>query len=89
MPYLEFTSHLRRHVDCLPLEADAATLPDLLAAAFARTPALRGYVLDDLGHIRQHVAVFVDNQLVIDRACWSIPLRPDSRVYVMQALSGG
>lgn len=89
MPRIEFTSHLRRHVNCPAVEVEAVSLRGALEQVFAQNPALRGYVLDDLSHIRQHVAVFVDNQLLGDRARWDVPLRADSQVYVMQALSGG
>lgn len=89
MPRIEFTSHLKRHVVCPTVEVEATSLRVALRLVFDTNPALRGYVLDDQHHIRQHVAVFVDNQLLRDRVDWDIPLRPDSQVYVMQALSGG
>lgn len=42
------------------LELDGPRLFDLLDALFARYPALRGYVLDEHGTVRHHVAIFVD-----------------------------
>ena len=50
---------------------------------------LRGYVLDDQGHLRRHVQVFVDAAMVADRAGLSDPVGDASEVFVMQALSGG
>ena len=68
----------------------AATLRAALEAAFAANPRLRGYVLDDQGHVRPNVAIFVDGRRCArSRRAQSDPLAPDSRVYVMQALSGG
>jgi len=61
----------------------------VLEAAFVDRPALRGYVLDDQGAVRQHVAVFVDGERLRDVARQSDPVRPDSVIHVMQALSGG
>ena len=89
MPRIEFTRQLLRHVDCPSATVDAATLREALESVFALNPQLRGYVLDDQGSVRQHVAVFIDNQLVRQRESLDIPLAPTAEVYVMQALSGG
>jgi sulfur carrier protein ThiS len=56
---------------------------------FAAQPQARGYVLDEQGHLRKHVVVFVDGQRVRDREQLSDPVRDSSEVYVMQALTGG
>jgi len=46
-------------------------------------------VLDDQGHLRPNVVVFIDGQRSTDRTGLSDALRPDSSVHVLQALSGG
>ena len=52
--------------------------------------AKRGrYILDDQGHLRQHVVVFIDGRRVSDRAALDDKLAPGSNVHVLQALSGG
>lgn len=89
MPWIEFTSHLARHVEAPAREVAAASLREALEQIFSDSPRLRSYILDDQGQVRQHVAVFVDSVLLRDRVHWDVPLRNDSRVYVMQALSGG
>ncbi|MEZ6064623.1 MAG: hypothetical protein R3B90_02695 [Planctomycetaceae bacterium] len=89
MPRIEFTPQLAKHVDCPARDSDAASLRTALDEAFAASPKLRGYILDDQSRLRQHVAIFVDNQLLRDRDNWNVPLRPESLVFVMQALSGG
>ena len=89
MPRIVFTQQLRRFTDAPELDAPAATLRELLDAAFALNPLLRGYVLDDQGHLRGNVAVFVDGRRCTERVRLDDPLQPDSRVHVMQALSGG
>ena len=55
----------------------------------AREPRLRGYLLDDQGSLRRHVALFVDGVQVRDRRGLGDPLQDDSEIYVVQALSGG
>lgn len=89
MATLFFTPNLRRHVDCPTLELPAGTVADLFDAYFSRWPAVRGFVLDDQGHVRHHVKVIVDGRNIRDRARLSDVLDADSQVHVFQALSGG
>lgn len=87
-----FAKAFRRHVDCpdAPVRLGASgTLRDALDAYFDSHPAVRSYVLDDVGGLRRHVAVFVDGDLVADRVALSDPLTSDSTIHVFQALSGG
>ena len=65
------------------------TVHEALTQVFESNPRLRGYVVDERGALRKHMSVFVDGELIRDRAHLSDPLTPDSEVYVMQALSGG
>ena len=50
---------------------------------------LRGYVLDDQGHVRPNVVIFIDGRRCTDRVRLADALAPDSTVHVLQALSGG
>lgn len=89
MPRIEFTRQLTRHIDCPAVSVEAATLREALESVFQGNPGLRGYVLDDQGDIRKHVALFIDSQLLRQRDKLDIPLAPGAEVFVMQALSGG
>lgn len=89
MPRVEFAPALTRHVPCPPQLVRAETLGDALAAAFAAAPALRGYVLDEQGAVRKHVAVFVNARALVDRTRLDLPLRDEDQVLVIQALTGG
>ena len=62
---------------------------EVLEALFARHPPLRGYVLDERGAVRRHVALFVDGEALQPKTDLARPLRADAELYVMQALSGG
>lgn len=66
-----------------------ATVREALDDLFARLPQLRGYVLDDQGALRHHVAAFVNGVVVRDKVALSEPVPPDGEVYLVQALSGG
>ena len=70
-------------------EVAGDSVREVLAAVFARAPVLRSYVLDDAGEVRKHVTVFVDGEPIRDRAAQSDPVRPDSEIFLLQALSGG
>lgn len=89
MARVVFTPQLRRFVEAPEVDTPAATLREALEAAFALNPRLRGYVLDDQGHLRPNVVAFIDGRRSTDRRGLADPLRPDSPVHVMQALSGG
>lgn len=90
-----FAKAFRRHVECpdervaAGAEGSAATVRAALEAYFDLHPAARSYVLDDLGAARKHVAVFVDGDLVTDRARLTDPVTPTSTIHIFQALSGG
>jgi sulfur-carrier protein len=89
MARVVFTENLQRHVACPPTSAPGTTVRDVLEAVFAQNPRARGYVLDDRGELRRHMTVFVNGELVRDRAGLSDAVGPESEIYVMQALSGG
>jgi sulfur-carrier protein len=89
MPSVRFTPQLRRFTETPEVECGAATLRQALEAAFAVNPRLRGYVLDDQGHVRPNVAIFIDGRRCADAVAQSDALGPSSQIFVMQALSGG
>jgi sulfur-carrier protein len=89
MPTVTFAPHLQRHVPCPPQTVLAATLSDALRSALAAAPGLQHYVLDDQGHIRKHVAVFVNGEMITNRQDLSVALKVTDEVMVVQALSGG
>jgi molybdopterin synthase sulfur carrier subunit len=55
----------------------------------ASEPRLRGYVLDDQGTLRRHVAIYVNGRPIGDRVRLTDPVAADDEIYVFQALSGG
>jgi molybdopterin converting factor small subunit len=89
MPRIVFTANLQRHVAAPECEVAADTVGAALHEVFAGHRALRGYVLDEQGHLRKHVFVFVDGVRIRDRRGLSDAVRPDSAIHVMQALTGG
>jgi sulfur carrier protein ThiS len=89
MVSVEFAASLRRHVACAPQNVAAGSLRGVLEEALAAAPELRHYVFDDQGHIRKHVAVFINKTMVLDRQNLGQALASGDSVLVIQALTGG
>ena len=89
MPTVRFTDNIQRHVQCPPRQVDGATVREALDRYFVDNERARGYVLDDQGRLRHHMAAFVDGRQLLDRACLSDPVAADAVIDVVQALSGG
>ena len=89
MPRVVFTSNLQRHVACPEREVGGSTLAQALAAVFADSPQVREYVLDEQGHVRKHVSIYIDGHRIKDRERLTDAVTARSEIYVLQALSGG
>lgn len=89
MAVVRLAQHLQRHVPHVEFRVSGATVREALDAVFAQCPTLRGYVLDDQGAVRKHVAIFADNELLNDRRMLTDVIGPSTEIYLMQALSGG
>jgi sulfur-carrier protein len=89
MARIAFTANIQRHVACPEAGAFGRTVREVLENAFAEIPRARGYVLDDQAALCKHMVIFVDGQIVRDRARLTDAVSETSRIYVIQALSGG
>jgi len=79
-PLAEYTRHRRE------VEADGATLAELLADLDRRYPGLRFRVIDEQGAVRPHIKVFVNR---VQARSLAVALAPADEVLVVAALSGG
>jgi hypothetical protein len=89
MAQVHFTSWLRELVPGAPLSVLGATVGEALTVVWSLEPQVRGYVLDDQGRLRKHVCIFADGARLPHTAALTHRIRPDTELYVMQALSGG
>ncbi len=89
MATVRFTQNIQRHVGCPTREATGSILRDVLNDYFKDNERARGYVLDEMGSVRQHMVVFIDGEAVVDRNGLSDPVKPDSIIDVIQSLAGG
>jgi sulfur carrier protein ThiS len=84
-----FTSALQRFLPAPSAQVAGVTIGEALSEVFTLHPRLRGYVLDDQGALRRHVAIYVNGRPIGDRARLTDPVASEDEIYVFQALSGG
>lgn len=89
MPTVSFAPQLQRHVSCPTQWVAATSLGEALHAAFQAAPPMQSYVLDEQGHVRKHVAVFINNEMIASRRDLSRAVGENDSIMVIQALSGG
>ncbi len=89
MARVVFTPNIQRHVDCPETDVPGASVREVLDALFAGNPRARGYVLDDQGGLRRHMAIYLGGRLIRDRIGLGDPVGEDDTLYIFQALSGG
>ena len=68
------------------VEAEGATLAELLHDLDRRHPGIRFRMVDEQGRIRRHMRVFLNRETVDDLAAAIVET---DEIVIMQALSGG
>jgi sulfur-carrier protein len=64
---------------------DGATVAEVLRALEAAHPAVTGWILDERGHIRRHINVYVNGEAGTDETS----VTADDRLHVLPAITGG
>lgn len=90
MAVVKFTPNLKRFFpDLTEFNVEASTVAEVVAAAEARWNGLAAYIVDEHGRLRPHVNIFVNEDLIYDKVHLSDKVTDSTRIYIMQALSGG
>ena len=90
MAYVKFTPNLKRFFpELCECEIEAATVADIVAAVDQRWRGLGDYIIDEQGALRKHVNIFVGDELLRDKRSLSDSVSADTRIFIVQALSGG
>jgi molybdopterin synthase sulfur carrier subunit len=90
MAIIKFTSALKRfYPDLDDLEIEVKNVNEVLEKINMKHAGIKNYLIDDRGILRKHINIFVDGELILDREKMTDPLKTESEVYIMQALSGG
>lgn len=89
MPAIRFTHNIQRHVACPERRVQGATVREALEDYFRDNSRARGYVLDDQGRLRQHMAIFVNGRQIQDPVQLSDAVPAGAAIDIIQSLSGG
>ena len=90
MAHVTFTRHLQRFFPNLAeCDVPATNVREVIEALERLHPGISSYLLDETGRLRRHVNVFVNEEPIYDRRTLADALAPDTKVYIVQALSGG
>jgi molybdopterin synthase sulfur carrier subunit len=71
------------------VDAEGATVREVLADLTSRYPATRGHLLDDSGDLNRFVNVYVNNEDVRLGEGLDTSVDPSSTVIVLPAMAGG
>lgn len=83
---IHFTSALKRfYPDLKTISVEASDIPSALDQCEAHYPGIKSFLLEDDGQLRKHVNVFVGEEL----ASLESDVKPQDKIYIFQALSGG
>lgn len=90
MAHIKFTPNLKRFFpDLTEVEVDAKTVSEVIKQVDNRWRGLADYIVDEQGALRKHVNIFVGDELIHDKKNLSDAVNVDTKIYIMQALSGG
>lgn len=90
MQTIKCTGALRRFFPDLKDHAvKGETVGDAIAQFEKLYPGISDYLLDEQGHLRKHVNIFVGGQLIQDRTGLKDKLEEGTEILIFQALSGG
>jgi sulfur-carrier protein len=84
-----FAASLQRHITCATQNVAPASLREVLKTALLAAPDLAHYIFDDQANIRKHVAIFINRDMLQNRADLTQTLNAGDQVLVVQALTGG
>ena len=89
---MTLTSHLFAFFPQLEgeaLEVEASTVAEVVQGLEEIAPGFAFYICDERGRLRRHVNIFLGTERIGDVRTLSDPVDADTRVFIMQALSGG
>ena len=81
---------LRVHIDVPErVQVEGTTAREAIDALIEIHPPLRRFVLDDARRLRQHVNIYINDELIADRHQLSDGVEAGDKLYILPAVSGG
>jgi molybdopterin converting factor small subunit len=90
MAKVRFTPALKRFFpDLEEVNVNAPTLALAFQEVEHRFPGINDYIFNERGEVRQHMNIFIGDELIKDRIKLSDKIEAGEEILVFQALSGG
>lgn len=90
MVEIKFTSALKRFFpDLQTTFASSGTIKSVLQEIEQQYPGISHYLVDEQMHLRKHVNIFINGQLLGDEKDLETVIEEGQELYFIQALSGG
>ena len=90
MPEVKFTSALQRFFpDLTHVHIQGNTIAEIVEGVEQQFPGIKGYLLEEDGSLRQHVNIFLKEEMIKDRMALTDAVNEKDEVLIFQALSGG
>jgi sulfur-carrier protein len=90
MALINFTSALKRfYPDLKPVQIQASTIGEALLELNQFYPHLSDFLIDEHGALRQHINVFIGDNMINDRETLADTIGEKEEILIFQALSGG
>jgi molybdopterin converting factor small subunit len=90
MAKIKFTSALKRFFPSLTeSDIEGNTVKQVLDNVEKVYPGISTYLVDDHGHLRRHLNIFINGDLIKDRLTLRDNVSNSNEILIFQALSGG
>ncbi len=91
MAKVKFTNLLRRFYPNLKdhVEVQGQSVVAVVEALNQQHPGLKDYLVDERGKLRQHVNIFIGEELIKDKETLQDEVKDTDEIFILQAISGG
>ena len=90
MARIKFTAALTRFFPNLTeMDIQGTTVNEALLNVEKKYPGILNYIVEDNGHLRKHINIFLGEELIKDRQTMQDKIAPKDELLIFQALSGG
>ena len=91
MAKVKFTNLLRRFYPDLKdhIEVQGQKVAEVVESLNQQHPGLKDYLVDEQGKLRQHVNIFIGEELIRDKETLQDEVKDSDEIFILQAISGG
>lgn len=90
MARVRFTTLLKRfYPELHNTEVQGKNVAEILEFLDHKHPGLKDYLVDERGHLREHVNIFIGEEKILDTQSLQDQVHSKDEVFIAQAVSGG